>query len=82
MTEDPGLFRILYRKLRMKKVMVTYVENTTPVLNNWHEYYNSNTNKPIERNRIIEKTYVKLREASLNYSLPKSIVEKVRLIND
>jgi TonB-linked SusC/RagA family outer membrane protein len=58
---------------------VTYVENTTPILNNWHEYYNSNTNKPIERNRIIEKTYIKLREASLNYSLPSSIVEKVRL---
>ena len=60
---------------------VTYVENATPVFNNWHEYYNSNTNKPIERNRIIEKTYVKLREASLSYSLPKSIVEKARLIN-
>ena len=60
---------------------VTYVENATPVFNNWHEYYNSNTNKPIERNRIIEKTYVKLREASLNYSLPKSIAEKVKLIN-
>jgi TonB-linked SusC/RagA family outer membrane protein len=60
---------------------VTYVENSTPVYNNWHEYYDSNTNKPIERNRIIDKTYVKLREASLNYSLPKSIAEKVRMIN-
>lgn len=58
---------------------VTYVENTTPILNNWHEYYDSHTNRPIERNRIVEKTYVKLREASLNYTLPSSLVEKVRL---
>ncbi len=58
---------------------VSYVENSTPILGNWHEYYNSNTNKPIERNRIIEKTYVKLREVSLNYTLPTSLVEKIRL---
>ena len=58
---------------------VIYVENSTPILNNWHEYYNSNTNKPIERNRIIDKTYVKLREVSLNYTLPVSLVEKVSL---
>jgi hypothetical protein len=58
---------------------VSYVENSTPVNNTWHEYYNSNTNKPIERTRILEKTYVKLREVSLNYSLPKSLVAKARL---
>jgi len=58
---------------------ISYIENTTPILNTWHEYYSSNTNKPIERNRIIEKTYFKLREASLNYTLPTSLVEKVRL---
>jgi TonB-linked SusC/RagA family outer membrane protein len=58
---------------------VIYIENTTPILNNWHEYYNSNTNKPIESNRIIEKTYIKLREASLNYTLPVKLVEKAKL---
>jgi TonB-linked SusC/RagA family outer membrane protein len=56
-----------------------YIENSTPVYNNWHEYYDSNTDKPIERTRIIEKTYIKLREVTLNYTLPKSLVEKARL---
>jgi TonB-linked SusC/RagA family outer membrane protein len=58
---------------------VTYVENATPVHNTWHEYFSSNTNKPIERTRILEKTYVKLREVSLNYTLPNSLVAKARL---
>jgi hypothetical protein len=58
---------------------VSYVENATPVLNNWHEYYSSNTNKPIERNRLVERTYIKLREASLSYQLPTSLVAKARL---
>lgn len=54
---------------------VTYIENNTPVTgNNWHEYYASNTNKPIERNRIVDKTYFKMRELSLNYSLPSEWV--------
>ncbi len=69
------------REITDEEGQVTYVENSTPILNSWHEYYASNTNKPIERNRIVEKTYVKLREASINYSLPKSIAEKMRLIN-
>ena len=58
---------------------VSYVENATPVLNNWHEYYSSNTNNPIERNRIVDRTYIKLREASLSYSLPQSLAGKVKL---
>jgi TonB-linked SusC/RagA family outer membrane protein len=57
----------------------SYTENSTPVLNNWHEYYSSNTNKPIDANRMVEKTYIKLREMSLTYSLPKSFVQKLRL---
>jgi len=58
---------------------VTYTENSTPILNNWHEYYSSNTNKPIESNRIIDKTYVKLRDLSLSYKFNKSLVSKVGL---
>lgn len=58
---------------------VSYNENSTPVHNNWHEYFSSNTNKPIESERIIEKTYLKLRELSLNYTLPSSLVNKVNL---
>jgi len=58
---------------------ITYVENSTPVYNNWEDYYSSNTNKPIEEKRIIDKTYLKLRELSLNYTLPDKIVKKIKL---
>jgi TonB-linked SusC/RagA family outer membrane protein len=58
---------------------VTYVENSTPIHNNWEDYYSSNTNKPIEAKRIIDKTYLKLRELSINYSLPASVLSKLRL---
>ncbi len=58
---------------------VTYTENSTPILNSWHEYYSSNTNKPIERNRIIDKTYIKLRDLSLSYRFNSSMVSKMGL---
>lgn len=57
--------------------VIGYEENSTPILNNWHEYYSSNTNKPIERIRMVEKTYLKLRELSLNYSIKQSLVDKI-----
>jgi len=58
---------------------VTYVENSVPITDNWHEYYSSNTNKPIESNRIIEKTYFRLRELSLSYSFDKALANKLSL---
>ena len=58
---------------------VSYVENSTPIVDNWHEYYSSNTNKPIESERIIEKTYFRVREASLSYKLDKSIIDQFGL---
>jgi hypothetical protein len=57
----------------------TYEENTTPIDNNWHEYYSSNTNRPIESTRIIEKTYVKLRELSISYTIPSSLTRKIKM---
>ncbi len=56
-----------------------YLENTTPVVDNWHEYYSSNTNKPNETTRIIPRTFIKLREVSLSYRLNKSILERTFL---
>ena len=56
-----------------------YVENSTPVTDNWHEYYNSNTNKPFERSRLISRTYIKLREISLSYRFSNSLLEKTFL---
>lgn len=58
---------------------VTYVENTVPIDENWHEYYSSNTNKPIESERIIDKTYFRIRELSLSYKLGKSFTDKLGL---
>jgi TonB-linked SusC/RagA family outer membrane protein len=56
-----------------------YAENTTPVVENWHEYYSSNTNKPYERSRVIDKTFIKLREISLSYRFSKTLLEKTFL---
>ncbi len=56
-----------------------YVENTTPVFDNWHEYYSANTNKPMERSRIIERTYIKLREVSLSYRFNQKVLDKTFL---
>jgi TonB-linked SusC/RagA family outer membrane protein len=58
---------------------VTYFENTIPITDNWHEYYSSNTNKPIESERIIEKTFFRVREVALSYKFDKSFTEKLRL---
>lgn len=54
-----------------------YLENTNPVYNNWHEYYSSNTNKPMEENRLIDKTFIKLREVSLSYSMDRDFLTSV-----
>ncbi len=56
-----------------------YVENSTPITNNWHDYYSSNTNKPFERSRLISRTFVKLRELSLSYRFSNSLLDKTFL---
>jgi TonB-linked SusC/RagA family outer membrane protein len=58
---------------------VSYIENDVPIIDNWHEYYSSNTNKPIESERIIEKTFFRVREMSLSYNMNKSLIEKIGL---
>jgi len=58
---------------------VSYAENATPITDNWHEYYSSNTNKPIESERIIEKTYFRLRELSLSYNFKKALIQNIGL---
>ncbi|WP_346856845.1 SusC/RagA family TonB-linked outer membrane protein [uncultured Draconibacterium sp.] len=56
-----------------------YLENTTPVVDNWHEYYSSNTNKPFESSRLISRTFIKLREVSLSYRFSNSLLDKTFL---
>nr|WP_321358113.1 SusC/RagA family TonB-linked outer membrane protein [uncultured Draconibacterium sp.] len=56
-----------------------YQENSTPVVDNWHEYYSSNTNKPFESSRLISRTFIKLREVSLSYRFNNSLLDKTFL---
>ncbi|HEY4326510.1 MAG TPA: SusC/RagA family TonB-linked outer membrane protein [Mucilaginibacter sp.] len=57
----------------------TYVENTTQISGqNFYEYWYPTTNKALSYNqRFLTKTYIKLREVTFGYSLPKSVAAKV-----
>ncbi len=53
----------------------TYSENTTPIaFDKVTNFYNTSNNPGIERDHIIDKTFVRLRDLSLSYSLPKHIL--------
>ena len=55
---------------------ITYEENSTPIYNNWEDYFSSTTNKPNARLSLLDKTYVKLREATLSYTFSKSLLKE------
>jgi TonB-linked SusC/RagA family outer membrane protein len=57
----------------------TYVENTTPITEaNTDDFYYTTSNKAdAYANRILDRSFLKLREATLSYNLPKSIVGKI-----
>ncbi len=56
----------------------TYSENTMPIkMFDVTDYYYFTKNKPAERTRVIPRSYTKLREVTLTYSLPKSIFRKL-----
>ncbi len=49
-----------------------YIENTTPItMNNMQDYYYLTNNPVSERSNVIDRSYVKLRELSLYYTLPE-----------
>jgi len=58
---------------------VSYVENTTAITEtNTDDYYYTTSNKAeAYQNRILDKTFVKLREATLSYTLPASVAKRV-----
>jgi len=57
-----------------------YVENTTPVAyDDVTAFYNVSQNPAVERNQIIDKTFVRLRDVSLSYKLPSKIIESLGL---
>ncbi|MFN8208718.1 MAG: SusC/RagA family TonB-linked outer membrane protein [Bacteroidales bacterium] len=54
-----------------------YAPNNIPVdINNFCNYFNQQNNTPIEQDFVIDRTYVKLREMTLSYSVPKKLFEK------
>jgi TonB-linked SusC/RagA family outer membrane protein len=58
---------------------IRYQENTTAISEGKiDDYYYPTTNKAlVYNNRILDKSFLKLREVTLSYSLPKSIVGKI-----
>ncbi len=56
-----------------------YTENTTQISGqNFYEYWYPTTNKALSyKQRILTKTFVKLREVTLGYNLSKSIASKI-----
>lgn len=56
----------------VKVVNGEYVENDIPITwSSAYSYYNNSTNTPIQKNFVIPKDFVKLRELTLSYTLPK-----------
>ena len=62
---------------------VTYEENTVPVGEDFiDDYFYHSSNKALSYyNRILDKTFLKLREVTLSYQLPKSFASSIRANN-
>jgi len=55
----------------------TYAENDVPVnMNNVTEYFNSATNLALERQHVLDRSFIKLREVVISYGLPKSVLQR------
>ncbi|MFA5417626.1 MAG: SusC/RagA family TonB-linked outer membrane protein [Bacteroidales bacterium] len=60
----------------------SYEENTTPIdKSNINEYWNQTTNNSISREHMLDKTFLKLRELTLTYSLPQSMLASTPFTN-
>ena len=59
---------------------ISYTENTTAVgFEDVYGFYNDTNNPAIEKTHIIDKTFVRLREASLYYDFPTQIAQNLGL---
>jgi TonB-linked SusC/RagA family outer membrane protein len=62
--------------------VMTYGENTNQVsVNNINSYWSSSTNNSMYEHAVLKRDYIKLRELVFTYSLPKSLVSKLKLQN-
>ncbi|RVU02973.1 SusC/RagA family TonB-linked outer membrane protein [Mucilaginibacter limnophilus] len=62
---------------------ITYQENTIPVTEGgFYDYwYHSNGKAVTNANTIIDKTFLKLRDVTLTYNLPKKLLSKRKIAN-
>ena len=59
-----------------------YVENDVPVnMTNNNAYFYPSSNPVAERDRILPKDYVKLRDVSISYSIPAKYIAKLRILD-
>jgi TonB-linked SusC/RagA family outer membrane protein len=60
----------------------TFSENTTAISSeNVTNFYNTQNNPGIEQTHVIDKTFVRLRDVSLTYNVPSSIIKNMGLSN-
>jgi TonB-linked SusC/RagA family outer membrane protein len=59
----------------------SYIENTTPIsFENITNYFGNTTNNPaIERDHVIDKSFVRMRELNLTYAFTDKVVERLGL---
>ena len=62
---------------------VTYVENTTPVnMTNFVNYWSTSSNSAVaSRMEVLDKTFLKLRDVTLSYTLPKTVAGRLKASN-
>ncbi|MDT0643763.1 SusC/RagA family TonB-linked outer membrane protein [Zunongwangia sp. F363] len=59
-----------------------YVENTTPVAyDQITNFYNASQNGAIESTHVIDKTFIRIRDVSLTYTVDSGLVQKLGLRN-
>lgn len=64
----------------VKVVNGQYVENNIPITrSNMYNYWNNASNSAQYRNWVLPKDYLKLREITISYSFPKSLMKKTPL---
>lgn len=61
---------------------VTYAENTVPMTTSKvTSFWNTSSNPGIESGHVIDKTFIRLRDVFLTYSVPTTFVQKFKIAN-
>jgi TonB-linked SusC/RagA family outer membrane protein len=64
----------------VRAVGSTYVENDIPILGTaMYSYYNHSTNTLMYENMVLDRTFLKLRELTLSYAIPKKVIANTPL---